>query len=122
MDTNPFKVELNLKHGTIEVRDNVKDGSVRFAPMINETAPIISQMQAALRKAEFIMANPLMQISAVNEAVGTANETELLPTPEKSLKVMVSWYQHALRLFADIAAANRSNDYSALKTCLEITE
>jgi hypothetical protein len=102
MDANPYKADFNLKAGTIEIRDNVKDGSVRFSCMLDEALPIVEQMRAAIRKAEFIMSSPLM-----------------------ADKITTEWQHHAMLLLAETHAAFKSfvrGDSTALSQCFQIIE
>lgn len=93
IDPNPFKIEFDIKTGMILIKDNVRDGSVRFSCPVDEAAPIIEQMLTTLRKAEFIMANPLLAVKKVNDAISAV---DLAP----QLETMVDWYRHALLLLA----------------------
>jgi hypothetical protein len=102
MDANPFKVDFNLKAGTIEIRDNIKEGCLRFSCMLDEALPIVEQMRVATRKAEFIMSSPLM-----------------------TGKITTEWQHHAMLLLAETHAAFKSfvrGDSTTLSQCFQIIE
>jgi hypothetical protein len=98
MNTNPFKADFNIKSGTIEIRDNQVDGTLRFSCMIDEARPIIDQMLAAIRKAEFVFLNPLLDTRCIDSAM---KESEERKASLQSFDTMVEWYLFALALFRD---------------------
>lgn len=121
MEVNPFKVDFNLKSGMVEVSDNVPDGTVRFPCLPEEARELVGQWQAAVAKADVFLKGPLLNVQQMNEAVEKAKSIPRGETPHPA-HVMLDYYTSSLQLFSDIAAADRRNDYSALKTCLEIVD